>query len=219
MSGEYRDIAAVIEDLARRKRLILYRDDDELDFLIRWVQGERYPVEGSEIPARDDLIDAIQNCRRCKGTRERKLGYGSGTNGIMIILNTPRMVSPAEIRLFKSESVKLLRKMITAMGVDFESCYTTNVVKCETGDSLYSPSEMFLNCEEIIRKEIMLINPEIAIVMGEIVALQKIINDSEGIAWYNVEHPLTLIKNPDLKRTAWNTLKLIMVKIKERGKE
>ena len=109
--------------------------------------------------------------------------------------------------------------MITAIGVDFESCYTTNVVKCETGDSLYSPSDMFLNCEEIIRKEMMLINPEIAIVMGEIVALQKIINDSEGIAWYNVEHPLTLLKNPDLKRTAWNTLKLIMAKIKERGKE
>ena len=218
MNGEYRDIASVIEDLARRKRLILYRDDDELDFLVRWVQGERHPVEGG-VPTRDELIDLIQNCRRCKGTHERKLGYGSGTNGIMIILNTPRMVSPAEIRLFKSESANLLRKMITAIGVDFESCYTSNVVKCETGDSLNSPSDMFLNCEEIIRKEIMLINPEIAIVMGEIVALQKIINDSEGIAWYNVEHPLTLLKNPDLKRTAWNTLKLIMAKLKERSKE
>ncbi len=219
MNEEYGNITAIIEDLARRRRLILYRDDDELEFLMRWIQGERHSVEGSGILAGDELNDIIQNCRKCKDTRERKLGYGSGTNGIMIILNTPRMVSQAEIKLFKSESVKLLRKMIMAIGVDFESCYTTNMIKCETGDSLYSPSEMFQNCEEIIRKEIMHINPEIAIVMGEIVALQKIINDSQGIAWYNVEHPLTLIKNPDLKRSAWNTLKLIMAKIRERGKE
>jgi uracil-DNA glycosylase family 4 len=219
MNKEYNNIAAVIEDLARRKRLIMYRNDDELDFLMRWLQGERSSTEKGGILARDELIDMIQNCRRCKDTHDRKLGYGSGANGIMIILNTPRMVSQAEIKLFKSDSIKLLKKMIQAMEVDFESCYTTNMIKCETGDSLYSPSEMFINCEEIIKKEIALINPEIVIVMGEIVALQKIVNDSHDISWYNIEHPLTLIKNPDLKRSAWNTLKLVMARMRELGKE
>ncbi len=219
MDKEYKNVSAVIEGLARRKRLIMYRDDEELDFLMRWLQGERSSSEKGGILTRDELVDIIQNCRRCRDTHDRKLGYGSGANGIMIILNTPRMISQAEVKLFKSESIKLLKKMIQAMGVDFESCYTTNMIKCETDNSLYSPSEMFINCEEIIKKEIALINPEIVIVMGEIVALQKIVNDSQDISWYNVEHPLTLTKNPDLKRSAWNTLKLVMAKMRELGKE
>ena len=57
--------------------------------------------------------------------------------------------------------------------------------------------------------------PRIVIVFGDIMPLQKIVKGSVDIFWYNIEHPITLIKNPDLKRPAWSTLKLVMAKMKE----
>ena len=45
--------------------------------------------------------------------------------------------------------------------------------------------------------------------MGDILPLQNVVKSSSGISWFNTDHPVTLLKNPDLKRPAWETLKLV----------
>ncbi len=205
------DIATIIKDLSRRKRIVLARSEEELRFLRQWT--DRSSAGG--IPRTRDELDAlIMGCRRCSESGERKLGYGTGTNGLMIVLNTPRLISPTEMRLFKSESADLLRKMIGAMNVDFDQCYITNVIKCET-EVPNNVEKLFRECASLMRMEIAFFHPRIVLVMGEIVTLQKIISESSALSWFNVEHPLTLLKNTDLKRSAWNTLQLIMARMRE----
>ena len=76
---------------------------------------------------------------------------------------------------------------------------------------------MYRNCTGFLSDDIALTEPRVVLVFGDIVPLQKIVNESRGLFWYNIEHPLTLLKNPDLKRPAWSTLKLAQKKIAELG--
>ncbi len=196
-----------------RKRLLLFRGEDELRALYHWASSD----EGvSQSIARiDALKQLIERCNRCNEVEARKFGYGSGTNRVMIILNTPKLVDALEKSIHKKESVEMLKKILQAASLSFNECYITNLVKCEVRDSLAKPSQIVKNCESIIGKEIEIMNPRIAIVFGDILPLQNIINETRGVHWYHMEHPITLIKNPELKRSAWNTLKLVMAKLKE----
>lgn len=165
----------------------------------------------------DKIIDLIQNCHKCDNIKEKKIGIGSGKNGIMIILSAPKMISEMEKKLFKQDSADLLKKIIKSINVDFESCYITNLIKCETDDALSKPSVMFRNCSEITKRELSLFKPGIVLVMGDIIPLRKIINESADIVWFNVDHPFMLLKNPELKKLSWETLKLMMKKMKQLG--
>jgi uracil-DNA glycosylase len=80
-----------------------------------------------------------------------------------------------------------------------------------------NPSEMFRHCGDILNGEIAAVAPSIVIVMGEMVPLKKTVDANPGISWFSIDHPLTILNNPELKKPAWNTLKLVMSRMKELG--
>lgn len=187
--------------------VVLFKNIDELQYLKRYIKGEReVPRQVLSALTPDSLI---KNCSRCRDVVERKNAYGSGENGVMIILNAPRMANRAELRIHRAESTELLKKMVGAIGLELHQCYVTNLIKCESSDSFIKPSDMLKNCLDILKQEIEIINPKISIVMGEIIPLQSVIKSVKGITWYNTEHTISLIKNPALKRPAWETLKTV----------
>ncbi|HOT47214.1 MAG TPA: uracil-DNA glycosylase family protein [Spirochaetota bacterium] len=208
----YRDLSRIVKKSRYRDRTLLYRGEEELDRLSGWVCRAERAVD--EVHS-DDLKRLVESCNRCAGVEERKFGIGTGANRVMIILNSPSLVNVVEKKILKKDSVELLKKIIQAAHLSFNECYITNLVKCDISDSLMKPSQIVKNCEDIINREIKIMKPRIAVVFGDIIPLQKTIKDSVDITWFNIEHPITLLKNPDLKRPAWNTLKLIMEKMKE----
>jgi uracil-DNA glycosylase family 4 len=196
-----------------RKRLLLFRGDAELHDLSAWISSD--DDVGRAIAHVSDLKQLIEKCNLCNDAGEKKFGFGNGRTRVMVILNAPQLVNVLERKVHRKESVELLKKIIHAAGIVFQECYVTNLVKCDVRDPLINPSEVVKNCEMIIGKEIEIMKPRIVIVFGDILPLQKIIKETDDVYWYNIEHPITLIKNPELKRPAWNTLKLIMGKMKE----
>lgn len=175
-------------------------------FLHGWLNTDKLSVP--EIND-ESVITSIENCNRCKNVKEKKKGFGTGANRFMVILNAPQMMNRIEMNLHRSESVDLLKKMVQAIGFELAGCYTTNLIKCESDDPFTKPSDMLKNCTDILVKEISFYKPEIILVMGDILPLQSIVKSSSGISWFNTDHPVTLLKNPDLKRPAWETLKLV----------
>lgn len=192
--------------------MLVSRGDDELEQLAGWICLQERAREEARA---DDLKKIIESCTLCTGVVDRKFGVGTGMNGVMVILNSPRLVNIVEKNLLKKESVEMLKKIIQATDLSFGECYITNLVKCDISDPLMKPSQIVANCEKIINREIEVIKPRLVIVFGDILPLQSIIKNSMDIFWYNIEHPITLIKNPDLKRAAWSTIKVIMTKLKE----
>ena len=109
----------------------------------------------------------------------------------------------------------LLRKMMEAIEIELEKCYITNLIKCEVKDSLTRPGLMFKNCEPILKKEIYKFKPKTIIVMVDDTPIKKIINENIKINYYNMDHPVTLIKTPKLKRTAWEVLQKAGIQLKK----
>jgi len=194
------------------KNFLFFRGEKELKILNNWI-AYRNPENETVLDKTELIKKIINSCDACDTVTEKKYGLGNGENGVMIILNTPKLVNIVERKILKDDSLKLLQKMIKAINIDFNECYTTNLYKCQTGDSFSGPSRIIENCKYILKNEIDLFTPSIAIVLGDIIPLQRIIKESADISWFNIEHPITLIKNPELKRPAWNTLKLIMEKL------
>ena len=204
----------LLKDRRVMKNTLLYKGGDELNYLIELLKPK---TEAAKISIIQDITAdfKISECKACPDIIERKNPFGSGSNGMMIILNAPRMANRIEMSIHRAESVELLKKMVSAIGLDMKECYVTNLIKCETGNALFKPSDMVKNCTKILQREVDLIKPRLVIVMGEILPIQSVVNSSKGITWFNTEHTISLIKNPELKRPAWETLKLVKMKYLE----
>ncbi len=212
----YNDLIYLLKTSSKLNSFVLYRNEEELDSLIKWIAS---PVAAEKKPDPDfidkNIADLIQKCGKCGNVSEIINAIGSGENRVMIVLNPPRLLNRLELRVLKKESDDLFRKIISSTGLELSRCYTTSLVKCESDDFMMKPSRMVENCLEVLALELKKINPSMVIVMGDIMPLQKIIHESIGITWHNIDHPITLIKTPDLKRKAWNTIKLAMLSFKK----
>jgi len=192
--------------------LPLCRGREERNFLLQ--RREEAPCN-DEQPGGDGILipDMIRLCSICGQVQEKKYGFGSGGNGVMIVLNAPRLLGRDERDSYKRDSLDLMKKIIESVKLDYRECYITNMVKCETEDMLLKPSHVFESCRGILCSEIEKFSPKIVLVMGDLMPLQKLVLDYPGISWFNIHHPITLIKNSELKKSAWNTMKLVMKKI------
>ena len=196
-------IADILKDKRSMRNILLYNGEKELKNLFEIVIPK-----AEKISEEDGKPVHFTKCNKCPDIVSRRSPFGSGNNRVMIILNEPRMINRSMSAAHKSESAELLRKMMLAINLELKECYVTNIVKCETNSVLNKPSDMVKNCSPVLESELDSVRPQIAIVMGDILPLQKTVNSNKGITWFNVEHPVSLIKHPELKRIAWTTLKL-----------
>lgn len=204
---------------ASNGRLLLFRGDEELAVLKRWLEEKSSAASdesltGQKPQADESVASMISACEKCGNVYNRKTGRGSGDSGIMIILNMPGSIDRIEKKKLREESGDLLKKMMEAIKVNLEGCYITNMIKCETDDSFNRPGLMFRNCEYLLKREIAEIEPGIILVMGDDMPLTKIKHENTGIKWFKVDHPMKMIKDPSLKNQAWKTLQEMMLELK-----
>ncbi len=192
----------------RSRRLVLCKSDSERESLLRPPAPSPATKSTPQGVAAVSLQDELALCARCESVGERKPPYGTGENGVMVILNAPKLIAPGEKKLLKGESVELMTKMLRAIELEPARCYITNIIKCEP-DVHARPSTVFTNCRPFLEREIDDIKPLAVLIMGEMTPLKRLVASRKDIRWFNCEHPVTLIRNPDQKKKAWNTLKLM----------
>ena len=199
-------ILDILKDKRSMRNILLYNGDSELKSLFEIINNNKIKAESTGEQNSFELL--FTQCNKCGDIISKRSPFGTGSNRVMIILNRPRLMNMNEIAAYKSESDELLKKMMKAIDLELNECYITSLIKCETNNVLIKPSDMVRNCLLILDSEIDFIKPDLAIVMGDILPLQKIVSSRKEITWFNIEHPISLIKNPELKRSAWSTLKL-----------
>ncbi len=215
MSNYFSELATHLKSADIGARLLLYRNSEELDFLKEWLLKKNVQSE-KEANTTDNtsLAAIIKNCKNCGITETKRYGWGKGTNGIMIILNQPSNISAAEKNELKEKSRKMLKNMMKAINVNIEDCYISSLVKCESENFMSTPGLMLKNCSPILLREIREINPKIIIIMGDSLPAKKIMNENPDKNWYNVDHPIAMIKKPELKKPTWATLQKLMKDVK-----
>ena len=217
MEKEIQMHTALIEHLRNghdRRSLVFYRSEKEMKALHDWLV---HPGSAPAAPAStvEEIAAMIRGCGKCSDIREKKTGYGTGTNGVMILLNAPQMIKQSEKVRMKKDSIEMMKRMMKAIDVDFEQCYITNLYKCESGTM--KPSDLYKNCASILQREVEVLNPRTVVVMGELIPLKKIMDASPHIRWFSIPHPIILLRNPDMKSSAWNTLQLVKEYISQPG--
>jgi uracil-DNA glycosylase family 4 len=220
MNNIYFKLSKYIKAMDIAGRLLLYKDNEELSFLKEWIKSGSFTNEGGNSsfersPDNEETLpDVIKNCKKCRNVGQKKQGWGTGRNGLLIIMNTPVNISRMEREEITDPSKELLKKMIKAINIDLNECYITNLIKCEAENSVERPGSMLKNCMPILIREIQEFDPSIIIIMGDSLPVKKIINEYSSRKWFQIEHPVSLIKNRELKRSAWATLQKVMKELK-----
>jgi DNA polymerase len=179
----------------------------------------------------ENLKSEVTDCTKCSLSSTRnKVVFGGGNPDaeIFVIAEGPGYEEDLQGIPFVGKSGKLLDKIFAACGFTREKhVYISNIVKCHPpGNRAPSKAEQAA-CLPYLIKQIDLVDPKIIVLLGA-TALQGLIDPNlkitkirgEWIDWNNrlvmpVFHPSALLRNPDLKRPAWEDFKKVVLKYRE----
>jgi len=179
----------------------------------------------------DELKKEVENCTKCELYKSRNnvvFGDGNPRSKIFVVGEAPGYYEDKTGKPFVGRSGKLLDKIFAACGFKREEhIYIGNIIKCRPPDNRMPTCEERENCFPYLLKQIEIINPKIIILLGS-TALKQFTDSNaritkmrgQWIKWNNylampTYHPSALLRNPLLKRDAWEDFKKIVYKYRE----
>ncbi len=155
-------------------------------------------------------------------------GEGNPQAELLFVGEAPGADEDLQGRPFVGRAGQLLTKMIEAIGLSREKVYIGNILKCRPpGNRDPLPSEVAL-CRPYLDQQMEMIDPKVVCALGRIAAqtlldtsrslgeLRGLVHPFRGRKLLVTYHPAALLRNPHLKRPAWDDLKLLRAQL-ERG--
>ncbi|MDR1748024.1 MAG: uracil-DNA glycosylase [Spirochaetaceae bacterium] len=184
----------------------------------------------------DELVSCVRECRRCPlaETRTNTVpGIGSIRPLVMVIGEGPGADEDAQGEPFVGKAGQLLDKMLSAIRLSRRTnCYIANIIKCRPPNNRDPSPEESAACAPFIQEQIRLLSPKLILTVGRI-AVQNLLSTSQGITRIHGQfftykgalekgiplmptyHPSALLRNEELKRPAWEDLKLFKNRLLE----
>lgn len=166
--------------------------------------------EDRRAAAWDELRARVETCDRCGlcGTRTRTVfGQGTARTPLVFVGEGPGADEDREGLAFVGRAGQLLTQILTAAGIDRESVFITNVVKCRPPNNRVPTQEEMMRCGDFLEAQLLLIRPRILVCLGN-TPMRWILKTSEGITalrgrwfeWRGIEvmpmfHPSYLLRN------------------------
>jgi len=171
---------------------------------------------------------SCQRCDLCKTRHNVVFGEGNRHAPILCIGEGPGYYEDMQGKPFVGKSGLLLDKIFAACGFNRqEHLFIGNIVKCRPPENRVPTPEEREICLPYLYKQIELIDPKIIILLGS-TALKGLIDPNARITkirgqWMEwngklvmpTYHPSALLRNPNLKRAAWEDFKLVIDKYRE----
>jgi uracil-DNA glycosylase len=180
------------------------------------------------IPEHDSLAAIAAEaarCRKCRlaSGRSRAVG-GEGADRplVLVIGEGPGAEEDRTGRPFVGPAGQLLDKMLAAIGLSRDAnTYIANIVKCRPPMNRDPAPDEQAACMAYLDRQIALLRPRAILAAGRIPA-QALLQTKEGIGKLRGRlwdyrgiplvasyHPSALLRNEELKRPAWEDLKLL----------
>ncbi len=175
------------------------------------------------------LAEKIAECTRCSlcKTRTKAVpGEGVQNPAVLVIGEGPGADEDASGRPFVGKAGQLLDKMLAAIQLNrTKNCFIANIVKCRPPNNRDPMPEEAEACSSFLQAQITLLKPAMILCVGRIAA-QNLLKTETGInrlrgSFYEYNgipvlctyHPSALLRNVDLKRPAWEDLKMFKAKL------
>ncbi|MEA3445753.1 MAG: uracil-DNA glycosylase [Bacteroidota bacterium] len=179
----------------------------------------------------ESLREQILSCTKCHLSQTRTnvvFGEGNPKAKIMCIGEGPGYYEDKQGRPFVGKSGQLLDKILGVCGFTRKDhIFIGNIVKCRPPNNRTPTPEERNVCIPYLYKQIEMIDPNIIILLGA-TALQGLVDPNARITkvrgtWINWQnrlvmptfHPSALLRNPNLKRDAWEDFKKVVHKYRE----
>jgi len=169
--------------------------------------------------------ESICKCQECPLGKSRTkfvFGVGDPNAKLMLVGEAPGEKEDLEGEPFIGPAGKLLDKILGAINRNRnKDVYIANVIKCRppnNRDPLLSEVE---KCEPYLMEQISLINPRLIVALGRVAGktllkidiplkgMRKKIHNYGGTPLIVTFHPAALLRNPDLKKEAWEDFKWV----------
>ena len=174
-------------------------------------------------------IKNIKNCELKESANKLVFSDGNDLSKIMIVGEGPGQKEDEIGKPFVGDAGMLLNKMLSAININRENIYITNVVNFRPPNNRKPEAAEITRYANFLRKHISIIDPKILILMGstamESLFGSKIKISKERGVWKNIIinnktylcmitfHPAYLLRQPDQKKFSWADLKEIRKKI------
>ena len=234
MTADEKTKAARFIDLAADSLLSGYRsparDYDFHDDTPVTAKNDAKPGGGLEQIAAE--VKACAACSLC-GTRKNTVpGEGAPLPLVMIIGEGPGADEDATGRPFVGKAGQLLDKMLDSIGLSRnKNCFIANVIKCRPPNKRDPLPEETAACAHFLEQQIKTLRPKFILCVGRISAqfLLKTTEPLGGLRGKFLElaagdaaipllvtyHPSALLRNEELKRPAWEDLKLLRARLED----
>ncbi len=171
----------------------------------------------------DDLAQTVSVCTRCAlhdGRTQTVFGVGNRQAEWMVIGEAPGAEEDKQGEPFVGRAGKLLNSMLQAIGLERESVYIANILKCRPPGNRDPKPEEEKACRDYLERQIRLVKPKIILAVGRIAAQNLLRVDTPigkmrgrkyeyqdlGIPVIVTYHPAYLLRSPLEKRKAWTDL-------------
>ena len=178
----------------------------------------------------DELESSIVNCEKCKLCRNRTnivFGVGNKNADIMFIGEGPGADEDKQGEPFVGKAGQLMNKAFEGLGIDRNSVYIANIVKCRPPQNRVPESDETEACLDYLRNQVILVKPKIIVLLGS-TALKNILGKEYGITssrgkWVQKKeilymptwHPAALLRDETKKIEFWKDLKEVVKKAEE----
>ena len=176
-------------------------------------------------------ISLVDNCDLKNNAKKMVFSDGNIKSQIMIVGEGPGEKEDEIGKPFVGDAGNLLNKMLSAININRESVYITNVVNFRPPNNRKPTSTEINRYSIYLRDHILIINPKILIIMGS-TAMEALVGNNIKISkdrgkWKEIIiknktfrsivtfHPAYLLRQPDQKKYSWSDLKEIRKKIDE----
>lgn len=179
-----------------------------------------------KLSEKQELLDAlnakIKACKKCSLSATRKhalIGEGNVNASIMFIALSPGTKEDVENKMFIGPSGKVINRLFQASGIERESVYMTNLVKCTLPKNRKPKSSEIESCSAFVNEEIEIIKPQIIVPLGFFATRSILIKyhadpsrqemsykningkllNLDGVNIFPITHPSALLYNPSFE--------------------
>ncbi|MGH8193186.1 MAG: uracil-DNA glycosylase [Woeseiaceae bacterium] len=186
-------------------------------------RGQRQPQSRLASLDWDALEATVAACTRCplhKGRTQTVFGVGNRAAEWMVIGEAPGAEEDRRGEPFVGRAGHLLDEMLRAVGLDRDSVFIANILKCRPPNNRDPVVEEAGACRGYLDRQIALLRPKLILAVGRIAAQQLLATDAplgrlrgqvhvlenSEIPVIVTYHPAYLLRSPTQKRKAWQDL-------------
>jgi DNA polymerase len=213
---------------ARRRAYLQALDIDVYTFRgAAAAEEDVVAASGADVSALDwQALEArVAACTRCSlhETRTRTVfGVGHRQADWMIIGEAPGQEEDRRGEPFVGRAGHLLDEMLRAVGLDRQSVFIANILKCRPPNNRDPSQDEAASCRDYLDRQIELVSPRLILAVGRIASQHLLGTDApvgrlrgrrhtlgaSALPVIVTYHPAYLLRSPSQKRKAWQDLVL-----------